>query len=419
MRPIEISYELDDRLIRSSLREIEKRSFLLTVVPGLVIVAVLASSASIILDHLGFIDFLASCCYASLFMLFAFQAYWWWRNLQSWRHFRSLPHCRVRCRLTPNGIELDDAMGQAKVTWAIVGRVWRMRTLWVFWSGFYDYQIAWLPASSLSDKARQLINEKTRRTRKENLFKCTCCRHTLIGMTTRVCAKCSKPIPFEEMGLSLREFRALSVKLSKDRRNSLNAKLSKVYLLPQANILSTRLIVLMGILVALAAFIVSMPGSGIFVTSWRWTALPVVGLLCLRIERWRTLLAFATSYSATFGALFLILLQIAVAADPTIEFDIWTILLLMLGWPIIPPFLVNIVLGSLIWLVLGLFVGTPVPSGFFYCAQCAYGLFGSDSDVCTECGTPIDYQAMGMTRERFREIAQSLRETISPTPQPA
>ncbi len=139
--------------------------------------------------------------------------------------------------------------------------------------------------------------------------------------------------------------------------------------------------------------------------AWRFWLFLVgvcVATVCVesRIRRWYIVVFLVASLNAPF-------IMIALA-DGLTRRNVW---------PLGRWFLFEISLGMLAITMISSFVawavarkirGVIVVPDASRCAICGYSLIGNRSGICSECGTPIPLEVMGMTLEEFYELSDKL-----------
>ncbi len=69
---------------------------------------------------------------------------------------------------------------------------------------------------------------------------------------------------------------------------------------------------------------------------------------------------------------------------------------------------ISIMSSFAVWAVARILRGVIVVPDVSRCAICGYSLIGNSTGICSECGTPIPLELMGMTFEEFYELSGKL-----------
>lgn len=119
-----------------------------------------------------------------------------------------------------------------------------------------------------------------------------------------------------------------------------------------------------------------------------------------RIRRWYIALSFVALLHVP-----IIVIDVAdrLLSTPGWLFGRWAFFDLILGL-----ITISMMASFVAWAVVRRVRGVIVVPDASRCAICGYSLIGNRTGICSECGTPIPLEVMGMTLEEFCELSDKL-----------
>ena len=327
-------------------------------------------------------------------------------------YFDRSPDRTTVIRFNENCIEDESAGRTLRIPWNFILKVWRGPQVWFL---FFSQQVfLMLPAEQLTNNIRSFINANTRHGGKTDFLTCVTCSHVLVGCSQQTCPACGSPLPFERMGISPEEFLNLTTSLAtglagKVHQPKIQAKSEEFFWSPTLVILTglgAGLLTFLSVLVVLA----TLSEAALLLNMLLLLIIPasVMWLIGSRVRSLGHVGVFAVSH-ASGQAVPLTLLWCAASILRVTNPLPGRQLLVIIGYSVLS----SVFVSWASWGVRRLVHGTAVVSEALSCSKCSFSLIGNVSGVCPECGTPVDFEQMGISPQGFSDLSKRMAENDS------
>lgn len=348
-------------------------------------------------DPSNAVRYLAGAALGSTLLIYAV-----WKNFRLvYNHHTKLGDRTLTARFFDRYLQSESGDRTLNIPWRFILKVWCLRDVWFLFFSRDQYYM--LPAARLNEDLRAFIRDRISHGKRTDFLRCRRCRFSLVGCAQRTCPKCDHPLPLDDMGISTEQYYALTTALAQGVAGKVfNRKLLLVrkdyfwtwWVILLAGVCSG--VLTLGSMLAAVRFgapIVVLPALLLFMPA------VVVALIGSHIQSWRGVLVFAGGHGALIcmlAGLGGLLMMLRGAGGMTA-----LKLLLICGYGSLTPILFDWVA----WRMGERIRGSPVRAQAFRCSGCGYALIGNESGACPECGTPIPYQRLGLSKEQFDDLA--------------